>query len=157
MRRTLIGIPSRITFVACGTGCLALSELYLHASLPLFAFATALILVGSFAVLIALLPGSWVAKGFRLESTELSLVPIKTMGAFAGVSYIVTVALFIIPNKLVPHPLFLLSVCPACALIAVAHPSLRGVLLFLAPMSAVAWGSLGGGLGYLSVLFTRNR
>ena len=157
MQRTLIGIPSRIAFLACGTGCLVLSEIYWHASFPLFAFATALILVGGFAVLIALLPGPWVAKAFRLEATKRSLLPIKTMGTFAGVSYIATVALFIIPGKLVPHPLLVLSLCPACALIAVAHPSLRGVVLFLAPLSAVAWGSLGGGLGYLSVLYKRNR
>ena len=164
MRSTLIGIPSRIAFFACGTISVALSRIYLallgfdpasHASWSVF--ASALMVVGGFAVLIALMPGSWVAKAFKIEPTRRSLVPIKMMGGFAGASYLVIVGLSIAPHALhPPNPQFVFSLCPACALTVTVDPSIGAVLLFLAPLSAAVYGSLGGGLGYLSVVLHKN-
>jgi hypothetical protein len=119
-------------------------------------FSAILMLVGGLAILVALLPGSWITKVSRVESTGHSLVPIKMMGAFAVASYLVIVGLSVASHSWRPSPEFVFSICPACALTLTVDPSLSTVLLFLAPMSAAVYGALGGELGYLSVLLHRN-
>jgi hypothetical protein len=163
MASSLIGIPSRIAFFVCGTITVALSRVYLALrgldstfQGSWFLFSTALMVVGVSAVVIALLPGSWVERTFKIESGQLSLVPIKMLGMFAIVFYLLNVGFFLAPHGLHPTPQLVFAVCPACALTTTVDPSLGTVLLALAPLSAAVYGSLGAILGYVSVVF-RNR
>lgn len=170
MRNSFIGIPSRIAFLLCGIISLALGRVYRslvgldRASEGSWSvFWAILMAVGGLAVLLAILPGSWISKALRVESTKHSLVPIKMMGAFAAASYLIIAGLSFgivgfsvasLGSRLSPE--FVFSVCPACALRITVQPSLSTVLLFLAPLSAAPYGALGGELGYLSVVLHKN-
>lgn len=159
MATRLIGIPSRVAFFVCGMISVLLSRMYLalrgfdpasHDTWSLF--SVALTVVGGLALVVALLPGSWVEKGCKMQRHELSAMPVKTLGAFAAVSYLSIVGLSLAPHRWHPSPQFVFSVCPACALTITVDPSLGTVLLALAPLSAAAYGSLGGLVGYASVV-----
>ena len=159
MASRLIGIPSRVAFFVCGLISVSLSRMYLalrgldpvsQGSWSLF--SVALMVVGGFAVFMALLPGSWVQRACKIELGKPSLVPIKMLVGFAVVSYLVVVGLSFAPHSWQPSPQFVFSVCPACALTVTVDPSLGTVLLGLAPLSAAVYGSLGAVLGYLSVV-----
>ncbi|HZW81094.1 MAG TPA: hypothetical protein VFF50_11535 [Candidatus Deferrimicrobiaceae bacterium] len=158
MTSSLIGIPSRFALLVCGLISLALSRIYFalrgldpasHGSWSLF--STTLMALGGVAVFIALLPGSWVEQAFKIEPGKPSLVPIKLLGGFAVVSYLVVVGLSFAHNS-PPSPQLVFFVCPACALTITVDPSLGTVLLGLAPLSAAVYGSLGGILGYVWVV-----
>jgi hypothetical protein len=162
MASSLIGIPSRCAFVVCGLISLALSRKYLalqsldpasHANWSLF--SAVLMAVGGFAVFIALLPGSWVEKTCKIEPGNPSLLPIKMLAGFAVVSYLVIVGLHFAPHIWRPSPQLVFSVCPACALTITVDPSIGGALLFLAPLSAAVYGSIGAVLGYVSVVIRK--
>jgi hypothetical protein len=158
----LIGILSRITFFVCGVVSVLLGNLYRSLQnlrfLPngeLGLFSGALTVVGGLAVVIALLPGSWVEKTLKIDPAKPSFVPIKMLGAFAVVSYLSIVGLSFATHSGPPSPWFVFSVCPACALTITVDPSLETVLLGLAPLSAAVYGSLGAVLGYVSVVLRR--
>lgn len=163
MKGSLIGIPSRTAFFTCGIISFSLSRMYLalvsfdpafHGSW--YSFSAVLMVVGGFAVLIALVPGSWVAKGFKVDLNRNSLLPLKAMGVSAGAAYAIIVALSLAPHSSTPSPQLVFSVCPACALTITVDPSLPTVLLLLAPLSAAVYGALGGELGYLSLVLHKN-
>ena len=159
MRNSFIGIAFRIAFFLCGIISLTLGRVYRSlvgldpASQGSWSvFSVILMVVGGLAVLVAVLPGSWITRA----SSEHSSVPVKMMGAFAAASYLVIVVLSVGSHSWRPRPEFVFSVCPACALTITVDPSLSTVLLFLAPLSAAAYGALGGELGYLSVILRKN-
>jgi hypothetical protein len=160
MASSLIGIPSRITFFVCGVISVALSRTYLalgsldpasQGSWSLF--SAALMVVGVLAVVIAILPGSWVERVFKIEPGQLSLVPIKMLGAFAIVSYLLNVGLSLAPHGWPHNAQLVFAVCPACPLTITVDPSLGTILLLLAPLSAAVYGSLGAIVGYVLVVF----
>ena len=157
-----IGIPSRVAFFVCGLISVALSRIYIalrgfdptsHGSWSLF--SAVLMVVGVSAVLIALLPGSWVQSVRKIEVSKPSSLPIKMLAGFALVSYFVVVGLSFAPHSWHPRPQFVFTVCPACALTITVDPSLGTVLLGLAPLSAAVYGSLGAVLGYISVVLRK--
>jgi uncharacterized membrane protein YidH (DUF202 family) len=163
MASRLIGIPSRVAFFVCGLISAALSRMYIalrgldpasHGSWALF--SAALMVVGASAVLIALLPASWVQKARKIELGKPSSLPIKMLAGFAAVSYLVVVGLSFAPHSWHPSPQFVFSVCPACALTITVDPSLGTVLIGLAPLSAAVYGSLGAVLGYISVVLRKS-
>lgn len=162
MASRLIGIPSRLAFALCGVISVLLSRMYValrgfdpasRGSWSLF--SVALMGVGEFALFIALLPGSWVQKAFKIEPGKSTSVPIKTLAGFAVVSYLVIVGLFFAPHSWHPSSQFIFSLCPACALTITVDPSLETVLLRLAPLSAAVYGSLGGVVGYVAVVLRK--
>jgi hypothetical protein len=164
MRSHIIGIPSRVAFFACGVISIALSRVYLalvgsaallHGSW--YPFSAVLMAVGGVAILIALVPGSWVAQAFKVDRERRSLLPLKAMGAFAGAAYVIIAAVSVALHSSSPSPQLVFSVCPACVLTILVDPSLSTVLLFLAPLSAAVYGAVGGELGYLSVVLHKNR
>jgi hypothetical protein len=162
MATRLIGISSRVAFFVCGVISVLLSNLYRDlqdlGSLPnseLRLFSIALRVVGGLAVIIALLPGSWVEKACKVEPAKPSLFPIKMFAVFAVVSFLLIVGLNLTAHSGHPSPQFVFSVCPACALTITVDPSLATVLLGLAPLSAAVYGSLGAVLGYLSVVLRK--
>jgi hypothetical protein len=162
MASRLIGIPSRLVFAVCGLISVLLSRMYValrgldpasRGSWSLF--SVTLMAVGGFAVFIALLPASWVKKAFKIEPDKSTSVPIKMLAGFAIASYLVIVGLFFAPHGWHSSPQFIFSLCPACALTITVDPSLGTVLLGLAPLSAAVYGSLGGVLGYVSVVLRK--
>jgi len=52
-----------------------------------YSFSAVLMVVGGFAILIALVPGSWVAKAFKVDLNRNSLLPLKAMGVSVGAAY----------------------------------------------------------------------
>jgi hypothetical protein len=120
--------------------------------------AIALMAVGGFGIVIALLPRSWIEKACRIgpDDHRLLSVPIKSLASFAVFSYLLTVGLDFAPHSWHLGPQLVFSLCPACALSITVDPSLWSVLLLLAPMNAAIYGSLGATLGYALVAL-RNR
>jgi hypothetical protein len=162
MASRLIGILSRLALAVCGLISLLLSRMYValrgfdSASRGSWSlFSVALITVGVLAVFIALLPGSWVRKAFKIEPAKSTSVPLKMLAGFAVVSYLVIVGLFFAPHSWHPSSQFVFFLSPACALTITVDPSLGTVLLGLAPLSAAVYGSLGGVLGYASVILRK--
>jgi hypothetical protein len=162
MSSSLIGIPSRVAFAFCGLISVLLSRMYVAlrsldpASRGSWSiFSVALMVVGGFAVFLALVPGSWVKKAFKIEPDKSTSVPIKMLAGFAIVSYFVIAGLSFAPHSWHPSPQFVCCLCPACALTFTVDPSLGTVLLGLAPLSAAVYGSLGGVLGYVSVILRK--
>lgn len=158
----LIGMPSRVALIVCGLISVALSRMYLalrsldpvaHGSWSVFSIV--LLVLGGLAIFIALMPGSWVEKLCKIELSKPSLLPIKMLGSFAIVSYLTIVGLSFAPHSWHPSPRFAFSICPACALTITVDPSLGTVMLGLAPLSAAVYGSLGGVLGYASVVLRK--
>lgn len=151
MASSLIGLPSRFALFVCGMISVSVSRIYfaLQGLDPSvhgwwFLFSAILVTVGGLAIVIAVLPGSWVEKLCKIEPDKLSLVPIRMLGTFAVVSYLLVVGLYLIPPSGHPSPVLAFSVCPACA-------------LTIAPLSAAVNGSLGGVLGCLLVVFRQSR
>ncbi len=163
MARGLIGIPSRLAFGVCGLISLRLSQIYLSLRVLDLAsarswllFSIALSVVGGLGILIALLPTSWVRKLFKVEPGRSTSIPIKMLAGFAIVSY---VAVLVLPLVSPAHASsqFAFLVCPACALTLTVDPPFAFILLVLGPFSAAVYGCLGGVLGYISVIVSRNR
>jgi len=162
MASRLIGIPSRLALAVCGLLSLLLSRMYLalRGLDPAFRgswwlFSAALIAVGGLALFVALLPDSWARKAFKIEPDKSTSVPIKMLAGFAFVSYLVIVGLSFAPLSWHPSSQLVFFLCPACALTITVDPSLGTVLLGLAPLSAAVYGSLGGVLGYASVILRK--
>lgn len=163
MASSLIGIPSRVSFLVCGLISVSLSRIYVAlrglgpaSNGSWSVFSAALMVVGGLAVFIAVLPTSWVGRMCKVEPGKPSSVPIKMLTSFAAVSYLFIVGLSFAPPSWHPAPHFAFSVCPACVLTVTVDPSLGTVLLVLAPLSAAVYGSLGAVLGYVSVLIRKN-
>ncbi len=72
-------------------------------------FSVVLTVVGGLAVVVAILPGSWVEKACKIQRHELSAIPVKTLGAFAVVSYLSIVGLSFAPHS--RHPSHRFSRC----------------------------------------------
>jgi hypothetical protein len=166
MSITLSALPSRFGFFICGLITFAVGRVFaamLHLGFTASAFgrseSVVLTLVAAFTVLIAFAPSSWIGEVCRIDTTNQgsSSTPIKMLGSFAGIAYVVTVGLQLIPpgrHQIDPRLVFL--VCPACALTLTVDPSLGTVLVLLAPLNAAVYGAFGGTLGYI-VLAIRNR
>ena len=132
-------------------------------------FSVALIVVGGFAVAIALLPSSWVEKPCKIRpGKHPSFVPLKMLGCFAVCSYLLSVGFYFAPRSWNPSPQLLFSICPACVLTTAVDDStlhnfsllFRGgfapvFLLLLGPLNAAVYGSLGAALGYVFVIFRK--
>ena len=158
-------ITSRIIFVVCGLVSLITSVPYVllrGAELPVQSewviFAVALGLVGVFNVAVGLLPRSWMAKACNQDrdDTYLFSAPLKVLGGFAAISYLVAVVAYLAPHRWDLDPQFMLALCPLYFVKMTFDPSLVAVLFLLAPMNAAVYGSLGLTLGYVW-LFFRNR
>ena len=160
MASSLIGILSRLAIFVCGMISLAVSRVYWelhnvdHAFGAWRIFSLALMVVGGFAVAIALLPTSWVEKAFKIRpGKHPSFVPLKMLGCFSVCSYLLSVGFYFAPRSWNPSPQLLFSICPACALAITVDVSLGTFLTLLAPLNAAVYGSVGAALGYVLVVF----
>jgi hypothetical protein len=162
MANRATGILSRLTFVVCGIVSVLMGNLYravLGAPGPIVyghwdVRSLSLILVGGFAVVLAMLPSSWFAM--RPGDQSRSAVPLKVLGGFAAFSYLLTVGLFFVPSSWHPSPWLLFSLWPTCVLTITVDPSLSSVLFLLAPLDAAIHGAVGAIVGSV-VVFVRNR
>ncbi len=117
---------SRIVFLLCGLTSLftAVPFLMVRGGLPLpfqsewVIFTVALALVGLFSMTLAVLPRSWIAKGCRKDPAkdrddeQLFLAPLKWLGVFAAISYLLALFAHLAPHSWNLDPQLTFSLCP---------------------------------------------
>ena len=120
-------------------------------------FAVALALVGVFSVVVGLLPRSWMAKACKKDRDDEQLfsAPLKLLGGFAAISYLVAVVAYLAPHRWNLDPQLMLSLCPMYFVRMMFDPSLAATFFLLAPMNAAVYGSLGLTLGYAWLAFRK--
>jgi hypothetical protein len=113
-------------------------------------FVAALAPVGLFGVLLAVLPRSWIAKACKKDrdDQQLFLAPLKWLGGFAAISYLLALVAYLAPHSWSLDPQLMLSLCPLYFVKMTIDPSLLTTFFLLAPMNAAVYGSLGLTLGY---------
>ena len=153
-----IRTTSRIAFFFCGVISLLTCFPYVilsGAELPVqsewIIFAVALALVGGFSVTLALLPRSWIAKACKKDRDDKQLfsAPLKLLGGFAAISYLVGLVAYLAPHRWNLDPQLMFSLCPMYFVKMTFDPSLVAVFFLLAPMNAAVYGSLGLTFGYV--------
>ncbi len=159
-----IRVTARIAFLVCGLISLLTGAPYVllrGVDLPVqsewLIFAVALGLVGVFSVAIAVLPRSWIAKACPKdrEDERLFSAPLKVLGAFAAISYLLALVAYLAPHRWNLDPQLMLALCPMYLVKMTFDPSLVAVLFLLAPMNAAVYGSLGLTLGYAWLAFRK--
>jgi hypothetical protein len=152
-----IRVTARIAFLLCGLVSLFTGVPYVMlrgAELPVQSewviFAVALALVGVFSVTLAVLPRSWMAQACRKnrDDEQLFSAPLKLLGGFAAISYLLALVAYLAPHRWNLNPQLMFSLCPMYFIKTMFDPSLVAVFFLLAPMNAAVYGSLGLTLGY---------
>ncbi|MFZ0958781.1 MAG: hypothetical protein WAN60_20755 [Candidatus Sulfotelmatobacter sp.] len=155
-------IISRILFFLCGGTSLFTGFPYMllqGTDMPVhrawFLFPVALGMVGVFSVTVAVLPRSWIAKACKRDRDDrlLFLTPLKWLGVFAAISYLLALLAFLAPHSWDLNPTLMLSLCPLYLVKLTIDPSLVAVYFMLAPMNAAVFGALGVTLGYAGLAF----
>jgi hypothetical protein len=155
------GVASRVAFLLCGVVALRMSFL-LGSLQPLIAenkglrlsLSVVFLLAGVTSLIPGVLPSSRLARLSLRGSSETkpAAQPIKMLLAFATCSYLLLVALTLAGPGHIP-PFLTYMLCPAWTLTITVEPSLASVLLFLAPVNAAIYGSVGAMIGVLSPCF----
>jgi hypothetical protein len=157
-------IASRFAFFLCGLISLFTCVPFLvlrGAELPVqsewILFVAALAPLGLFGLTLAVLPRSWIAKACKRDrdDKQLFLVPLKWLGGFAAISYLVALVAYLAPHSWDLNPQLMFSLCPFYFLKMKFDPSLPITFFLLAPMNAAAYGSLGLALGYAWLAFRK--
>jgi len=155
---------ARIVFFLCGVTSLFTGVPYVMlqgVDMPVHrawvVFAVALAVVGVFSVTIAVLPRSWIAKACKRDRDDkpLFLTPLKWLGSFAAIAYLLALLAYLAPHRWDLNPTLMLSLCPLYFVKLTFDPSLVAVFFMLAPMNAAAYGSLGLTLGYAWLAFRK--
>lgn len=155
---------SRIAFLLCGVVSLISGVPYVMlrgAELPVQSewviFAVALGLVGIFSVTVGVLPRSWIAKACKKDrdDTDLFSAPLKVLGGFAGIAYLVALVAYLAPSRWNLDPQLMFALCPLYYVKMTFDPSPVAVVFLLAPMNAAVYGSLGLTVGYAWVALDR--
>jgi hypothetical protein len=164
MSGRVIRTSSRITFLFCGLVSLFTGVPYVMlrgVDLPFQSewviFVVALALVGVFSVTLALLPRSWIAKACRKDRDDEQLfsAPLKLLGGFAAISYLLALVAYLAPHRWNLDPQLMLALCPLYFVKMTFDPSLAAVFFLLAPMNAAVYGALGLTLGYAWLAFRK--
>src|ERR1700722_11437082 len=151
-----IRTTGRIAFLLCGLTSLLTAVPYAllrGAELPVQSewviFVVALALVGVFSVMLAVLPRSWIAKACKKDRDDEQLfsAPLKLLGGFAAISYLLALVAYLAPHRWNLNPQLMFSLCPLYFLRMTFDPSLLATLLLLAPMNAGVYGAPGDDLG----------
>ena len=156
---------SRIAFFLCGAISLLTGVPFLMlrgAELPdqseWVLFVAALAVVGLFSVTIAVLPRSWIAKACKKKDRDderLFLAPLRWLGSFAAISYLLALVAYLAPRRWNLNPQLMLSLCPMYFVKITIDPPLADIFFLLAPMNAAVYGSLGLMLGYAWLAFRK--
>jgi len=152
-----IRVTSRIVFLVCGLVSLFTGVPYVMlrgVDLPVQSewviFAVALALVGVFSVTLAVLPRSWMARACKKDRDDEQLfsAPLKVLGGFAAISYLVALVAYLAPPRWNLNSQLMFSLCPMYFIKTTFDPPLVAVFFLLAPMNAAVYGALGLTLGY---------
>jgi len=147
---------SRISFFLCGLTSLFTAVPFVMmrgAALPVqsewILFVAALAPVGLFSLSFAVLPRSWIAKvcGKDRDDEQLFLRPLKWLGVFAAISYLLALVAYLAPHQWNLDPQLMFSLCPLYFVKMTFDPSLVATFFLLAPMNAAVYGALGLTLG----------
>jgi hypothetical protein len=164
MARRVVTISARIAFIVCGLVTLLTGVPYallrgedLPVASEWIIFVTALALIGGFSTVVALLPRSWIAKACQRERDDdrLFSAPLKLLGIFAAVSYLIAVGAWFAPRTWNLDPLLMLSLCPLYLIRMTLDPPPLFIFCVLSPMNAAVYGSLGVMVGYARLRFRR--
>jgi hypothetical protein len=163
MSARAIRITSRIVYLLCGLTSLftGFPFLTVRGELPLpvqsewVVFAAALAVVGLFSLTLAVLPRSWIAKACKKDRNDeqLFVAPLKWLGSFAAIAYLIAVVAHLAPHRWNLNPQLMYSLCPLYFVKMTFDPSLVTTFFLLAPMNAAVYGSLGLTLGYAWLAF----
>lgn len=118
-------------------------------------FVVALGLVGVFSVTVAVMPRSWIAKACRKDRDDgrLFSAPLRLLGGFAAVSYLLALVAYFAPHSWNLSPQLMFILCPMYLVKMTFDPSPVAIFFLLAPMNAAVYGALGAGLGYARLRF----
>jgi hypothetical protein len=160
-----IRITARVVFLLCGLTSLFTGVPFLMArgGLPLpfqsewVIFVATLALVGLFSLTLAMLPRSWIAKACKKDRDDEQLfsAPLKWLGGFAAISYLLALVAYLAPNRWNLNPQLMFSLCPLYFVKLTFDPSLVTTFFLLAPMNAAVYGSLGLTLAYAWLAFRK--
>jgi len=157
-----VRITSRIIFFVCGATSLLTGAPYVilqGVALPVQSewviFVVVLALVGVFNLAVALLPRSWIAKASNKDRDDEHLfsAPLKLLGYFAAIAYLVSLVAYFAPHSWNLDPQLMFALCPMYFLKMNFDPSLVLTFFLLGPMNAAVYGSLGSTLGYAWLVF----
>ena len=130
-----IRTSARIAFLLCGLISLFTCIPYVMlrgAELPVqsewIIFAVALALVGLFSVAAGVLPRSWIAKacGQSRDDVRLYSAPLKLLGGFAAISYLLALLAHLAPHSWNLDPQLMFSLCPLYFIRMTFDPSVHG-------------------------------
>lgn len=159
-----IRTASRIAFFLCGLLSLFTGVPFVMlrgAELPLqgewVVFVAILGLVGLVSVMLSVLSRSWIAKacGKDRDDEVLFRSPLKWLGGFAAVFYLVAVVAYLAPRNWNLDAQLMFSMCPLYFVKTMVDPSLATTFFLLAPMNAAVYGSLGLTLRYAAMAFSK--
>ena len=157
-------ITARIAFLLCGLISLftAAPHLILRGSeLPFQSewviFVAVPALVGLFSLTLVVLPRSRMAKLCKKDrdDEQVFLAPLKWLGGFAAISYLVALVAYLAPHRWNLNPQVMFSLCPLYFVKMAFDPSPVTTFFLLAPMNAGVYGSLGLTLGYTWLAFRK--
>jgi hypothetical protein len=161
-----IRITARIVFFVCGVTSLLTGAPYVllrGVDLPVqsewVVFVGVLGLVGVFSLAVAVLPRSWIARACKKDrdDTQLFSTPIKLLGYFAAISYLVALVAYFAPHSWNLDPQLMIVLCPLYFVKMTFDPPLIAIFFLLAPMNAAVYGSLGLTVGYAWLAFRKGR
>lgn len=112
-------------------------------------FVGGLGLVGLFSLAVGVLPLGWVAKvcGIDRDDRRLFLTPLKMLGGFAAIFYLVAVVGFFAPHSWNLNSQVMLAGCPMYLVKMTIDPTAGFIFLVLGPMNAAVFGAAGMALG----------
>jgi hypothetical protein len=157
-----VRITSRIAFLLCGLISLFTGAPYVMLrgeGLPVqsewIIFVVALGLVGVFSMTVAVLPRGWIAKACKKDRDDEQLfsAPLRLLGGFAAISYVLAVVGYLAPHRWNLDPQLMLLLCPMYFVKMMIDPSPVTIFFLLAPMNAGVYGALGTTLGYARLAF----
>lgn len=161
-----IRVTSRIVFVLCGLVSLVTTVPHVMlrgAGLPVesewIVFVVALGLLGLFSVTVGVLPRSWTAAACKKDRDDSSLfsAPLKILGGFAAIAYLVALLAYLAPSRWNLDPQLMFPLCPLYYVKLNFDPSPATVFFVLAPLNAGVYGSLGITVGYAWLAFGRRK
>lgn len=157
-----IRITGRIAFFLCGVTSLFTAAPYVllrGENLPVqsewVVFVVALAIVGVFSMMVAVLPRGWVAKACKRDRDDEQAfsAPLRLLGGFAAISYVVAVVAYLAPRRWNLDPQLMLVLCPMYLVKMMFDPSPVFVFFLLAPMNAGVYGAVGTTVGYALLAF----
>jgi hypothetical protein len=154
----------RLAFLLCGaaslrisSACKLLTRFFPGAPGEWLLLSGFLLATGVVSLLTAVLPGNWPMKLRRGPGGDAiqSNLPIKALLGFAACSYLVTTGMGLWGAALSPPPAVVYMVCPACVLTVTVDPSPISIFGRSWSSERRSIGSIGGTVGWLSVLLRR--